>query len=190
MEDQEIKHFMRCRLVRRIASLITSVLLATACSATRATPSQAVPTCDELDRRVKEVVAELATLRREKAAQHDLSRRQEQLFIGLQRLGIRAVPALVRHMDSRALLPSRNISLERRASSERTGMREGLVHYDVEKVVDGIAYVLSALLSGWRYHETTATDESRDETVARWREFVASEFHREFARTHPDLCPP
>jgi hypothetical protein len=106
------------------------------------------------------------------------------LFEDLEQLGLSAVPAMTRYMDNREALPWPSISLKNRAVDRFEAVR----HYNVVKVVDGVAAVLAQLNPGYRYGELLGpviTDADREEAVQGWRRFVDEEFRR----LHPGMCP-
>lgn len=91
-----------------------------------------------------------------------------QAFWGLEALGCRAVPAMVRRLDDRRPL-SGGLSLV----NTRPGAFEGMRHYSPRQMVDALAAILNQITAqdfGFIYNG--APDSSRSATVRGWREYL------------------
>jgi hypothetical protein len=114
---------------------------------------------------------------------------EHKAFSDLEALGCSAVPAIVKQMDDRRVLPDPSISLVNKSPNPFEGLR----HYGPEKVVDALAAILNQLTGqdfGFIYNG--ATDVERDKAVHGWREYVektgpdklcfADEYHADIAK--------
>jgi hypothetical protein len=96
---------------------------------------------------------------------------EQKAFSDLESLGCKAVPAIIRRMDDRRLLPDRRISLRNKSPDAFEDIRQ----YGPEEVVDAFAAILNQLTGqdfGFIYNG--GTDEERRTTIQGWRKFLAS----------------
>lgn len=179
------RRYVRCAASSSVFVGVCVVTLALALGFARVSGglSGAEPSCDELEQRVKALIHELGSVHEINAPREEMGRRQDELFAELERLGVRAVPAMTRHMDNRAPVVRGAITLENRAPDRFEAVR----FYRIEKIVDGIAAMLNQLNPGYRYGEPVpyATEATRDAAVAGWRRYASGEFRR----LHPGMCP-
>lgn len=94
---------------------------------------------------------------------------EQKAFSDLEALGCPAVPAIIRRMDDRRLLPDPRISLRNKSPQAFEAAR----HYGPVQVVDALAAILNQLTGqdfGSIYNG--ATGEERTRTVQGWRRFL------------------
>jgi hypothetical protein len=94
---------------------------------------------------------------------------EHKAFSDLEALGCAAVPAIIRRMDDRRVLPDPSISLRNKSPQAFEGIR----HYGPIEVVDALAAILNQLTGqsfGFIYNG--GTDEDRTKTVQGWRKFL------------------
>ena len=96
---------------------------------------------------------------------------EQKAFSELESLGCPAVPAIIRRMDDRRILPDPRISLRNKSPHAFEGVR----HYGPQQVVDALAAPLKQLTGqdfGFIYNG--ATDEERTKAIRGWRAFLQS----------------
>lgn len=94
---------------------------------------------------------------------------EQKAFSNLEALGCPAVPAIIRRMDDRRVLPDPRISLRNKSPQAFEAIR----HYGPVQVVDALAAILNQLTAqdfGFIYNG--ATDEERTKAVQGWRTFL------------------
>lgn len=94
---------------------------------------------------------------------------EQKAFSELEALGCPAVPAIIRRMDDRRILPNPWISLRNKAPNAFEETRI----YGPRQVVDALAAILNQLTGqdfGFIYNG--ATDEQRTQTIQGWRKFL------------------
>lgn len=94
---------------------------------------------------------------------------EHKAFSDLEAPGCAAVPAIIRRMDDRRVLPDPSISLRNKSPQAFEAVR----HYGPKEVVDALAAILNRLTGldfGSIYDG--ATDEERTKTVQGWHEFL------------------
>jgi hypothetical protein len=104
---------------------------------------------------------------------------EQKAFSDLEALGCAAIPAIIRRMDDRRILPNPRISLRNKSPDAFEGIR----HYGPIEVVDALAAILNQLTArdfGFIYNG--ATDDERAKTVQGWRHFLQSSSSVELCR--------
>jgi hypothetical protein len=114
---------------------------------------------ETIDVRVKQLIEK---------TQHEAT--EADAFRELEALRCQAVPAIIKNMDDRRLLPKRYIALENKSPQAFESIRQ----YGPERVVDALAAILNQVTGqhfGFIYNG--ASDVERAKTVAGWREYLA-----------------
>jgi hypothetical protein len=139
--------------MHRISIFLTAGILLCngACSAKSKEPS--------IDRRVAILIEKMVHKKTEHKA-----------FADLEALGCAAAPAIIKRMDNRRKLPDPHIALVNKSPTAFEGKR----FYGVEEVVDALDDILNQM-TGYSFgtiNSSNPTDVQRDQTVARWRDFL------------------
>jgi hypothetical protein len=111
-----------------------------------------------IDEQVAALIAEILNKSTERQAVHDL-----------QALGCAGVPAIVRQMDDRRILPEPNITL----MNNYPEAFEDTISYEPKVVVDALAAILSQITGrnfGFIYNG--ASEPQRKKTIQGWRGFL------------------
>ena len=139
---------------RSALSLVFVALLGFAYPAYCANPQGA----KDIDKRVAVLIKRMLNAKTEQKA-----------FSDLEALGCPAVPAIIRLMDDRRVLPDPRISLSNKSPQAFEAVR----HYGPVQVVDALAAILNQLTGqdfGFIYNG--GTDEERTRTVQGWNKFL------------------
>lgn len=94
---------------------------------------------------------------------------QEKAFAELEKLGMKAVPAMINLMDDRRRLANPEISLR----NSNPNATEGIRHYEAELVVDAVAAILNQITSenfGSIYNG--GTERERSLAIVAWRVYM------------------
>ena len=141
---------------RSALSLVFVALLGFAYPAYCANPQGA----KDMDKRVAVLIKRMLNAKTEQKA-----------FSDLEALGCPAVPAIIRRMDDRRVLPDPRISL----SNKSPQAFEGIRHYGPEQVVDALAAILNQVTGqDFGFIFNGATDQERSKAVEGWRGFLKS----------------
>lgn len=130
-----------------------------------------------LEKRVIQIIGELALLSESAQDKEALEKRQADLLSELEQIGPSAVPHIVNHMDVRQTLAVQKMRLV----NKFPGAFEGYRIYSPRQVVDALAAVLEQITGkelpiGADIYNGEGTDADRDAVVAAWKQYLQNQF--------------
>ncbi len=128
----------------------------------------------DLDTRIRMLIEDVAIPSAQPGKYEMHHGKHTQIYRELERLGMPAVPYIIKYMDDRRSLPYRYIALSNAGAKNSF---EAIRQYTPEKVVDALAAILNQI-TGERFGTiyNGATENERDRSVAGWRAWCAAKW--------------